>query len=461
MQITHEVNCTEGPLLPKLLRFSAHLTLSGFLQLLFNTADVIVVGRFSGSTALAAVSSTGSLISLIVTLFMGVSVGVNVVVARYYGAGEKREISSTVHTAMTLSLLFGLLVAAVGFFFSRTFLEWMQSPLDVIEQASLYLKIYFLGVPFSMVYNFGTAVLRAVGDTRRPMLYLLYAGIINIVLNLILVIVFQMDVAGVAIATCVSQFISSALILICLIREKNEAIRFSPSKLRLEKDKVRRILWAGIPSGVQSSLFSFSNVLIQSSVNSFGSVVVAGNGAAINLETFIFVAMDSLQAAALTFAGQNLGASKVDRVRRILPLCIGIVSVVGAVMGLVLIFFGRGLLSIYDSNDAVINAGLVRSLMFGYTYFSCGIMNVCGGYIRGLGYSLLPTIITLVGSCGIRVAWIYTAFAACPTQFCLYLSYPISWIVTAIALFLAALIVYRRVFGESLFSGRVKKSVSG
>ena len=457
LQLTNEVNCSEGPLLPKLLRFSAPLVLSGFLQLLFNTADVIVVGRFAGSTALAAVSSTGSLISLIVTLFMGVSVGVNVVVARYYGAGEKKEISSTVHTALTLSALFGLLVAVIGFFFSRTFLEWMQSPWDVIDQASLYLRIYFLGVPFSMIYNFGTAILRAIGDTRRPMLYLLYAGIVNIILNLILVIVFQMDVAGVAVATCVSQCISATLILLCLAREKNEAIRFIPSKLRLEKDKIRRILLAGIPSGLQSSLFSFSNVLIQSSVNHFGSDVVAGNGAAINLETFVFVAMDSLQTAALTFAGQNLGANKMDRVRKILPLCIGIVSVVGVVMGLVLGLFGRELLSIYDSNEPVVSAGLVRTTMFGFTYFTCGIMNVCGGFIRGLGYSFLPTVITLVGSCGLRILWVYTAFQSVPTLFCLYLSYPISWIITAIALFLADLIVFRKVAREALFPVRLRE----
>ncbi len=460
MQITHEVNCTEGPLLPKLLRFSAHLALSGFLQLLFNTADVVVVGRFAGSTALAAVSSTGALVNLIITLFMGVSVGVNVVVARYYGAGEKKEISSTVHTAVTLSLIFGLLVAMIGFFFSRTFLGWMQSPEDVIEKAALYLRIYFLGVPFSMVYNFGTAILRAIGDTRRPMLFLLFAGIINVILNLVLVIVFQMDVAGVAIATSVSQCVSSMLILICLVREKNDAIRLSPSKLRLEKDKVRRILWAGIPSGLQSSLFSLSNVLIQSSVNSFGSVVIAGNGAASNLESYIFVAMDSLQVAALTFAGQNLGANKMDRVRKTFPLCIGIVTAVGVVLGLVLAFFGSNLISIYDSNEKVISAGLTRTMMFGFTYFTCGIMNVCGGFVRGLGYSLLPTLVSLIGSCGLRILWIYTAFLAYPTLFCLYLSYPLSWIVTAVALFLADLIVFQKVAKEPLLPRRTRKAHS-
>ncbi|MBQ7982869.1 MAG: MATE family efflux transporter, partial [Clostridia bacterium] len=355
----YEMNMCEGPLLSKLVLFAVPLMLSSILQLLYNAADVIVVGKFAGSTALAAVSSTGSLINLIVNLFIGLSVGANVAAARFFGAKDERGVHETVHTAMLLSIIGGIAVGIIGFFCSGTFLKWMDSPPDVIGQATLYMQIYFCGMPASMVYNFGASILRAIGDTRRPLIFLTISGIVNVILNLVLVIVFHMGVAGVAIATVVSQVLSAIFVVVCLIRAEGSAFQLFPRKLRIYRDKLQIMLRTGIPAGIQGSVFSISNVLIQSSINSFGSIAMAGNGAAGNIEGFIYVAMNAFHHAALTFASQNLGAHNLARIRRVAVTCVLIVTVVGLALGGAALLCGEMLLSIYDSDPAVISYGMV------------------------------------------------------------------------------------------------------
>lgn len=429
----YEINMCEGPLLPKLVLFAVPLMLSSILQLLYNAADVIVVGRFAGSSALAAVSSTGSLINLIVNLFIGLSVGANVAAARFFGAKDDRGVHEVVHTSMLLSIIGGIGVGIIGFTCSGTFLGWMDSPPDVIDQATLYMQIYFCGMPASMVYNFGASILRAIGDTRRPLIYLTISGLVNVVLNLVLVIVFHLGVAGVAIATVVSQVLSAVFVVVCLIRAKGSSFQLFPRQMRIYRDKLTVILRTGIPAGIQGSVFSISNVLIQSSINSFGSTAMAGNGAAGNIEGFIYVAMNAFHHAALTFTSQNLGAHNLARIRRVAVTCVLIVTVVGLALGAGALAIGETLLSIYDDDPDVISYGMVRMQIICLTYFACGIMDVMGGLMRGLGYSVMPMIVSLLGACAFRVIWIYTFFAWNPTLLCLYTSYPISWVLTAAA----------------------------
>ena len=429
----YEINMCEGPLFSKLILFAVPLMLSSILQLLYNAADVIVVGRFAGSSALAAVSSTGSLINLIVNLFIGLSVGANVVAARFFGAKDDQGVHEVVHTSMLLSIIGGIGVGIVGFTCSKTFLGWMDSPPDVIDQAALYMKIYFCGMPAQMIYNFGASILRAIGDTRRPLIFLTISGAVNVVLNLILVIVFHMGVAGVAIATIVSQILSATFVVICLIRAKGSSFCLDLKKLRIYRSKLMLIMQTGIPAGIQGSLFSISNVLIQSSINSFGSTAMAGNGAAGNIEGFIYVAMNAFHHAALTFTSQNLGAHNLARIKRVAVQCVLIVTIVGIAIGGGAMLAAEPLLSIYDSDPEVIAFGVLRMQIICLTYFGCGIMDVMGGLMRGLGYSITPMIVSLVGACGFRIFWIYTFFAWNPTLTCLYTSYPISWALTAAA----------------------------
>ena len=426
----HEIDMTEGPLLPKILSFSGPLVLTGIMQLLYNAADVIVVGNYAdGHEPLAAVSSTGSLINLLVNIFMGLSVGASVVIARRYGARDVPGMRKAEHTAMTVALLTGFGVGLFGFLMARPLLEMMGSPADVIDGATLYVKIYFLGMPANMLYTFGAAVLRAVGDTKRPMFYLMIAGLVNVLLNLVLVIVFHMDVAGVAIATVASQVISMILVLTCLLRTRG-VIQLVISECRIDRKSLREIIRIGLPAGLQGSLFSISNVLIQSSVNSFGSVVMAGNGVACNIEGFVYTAMNAQHQADMTFASQNYGAGKPDRVRKTLWCCLGAVTVTGLAMGLVIRLFGAPLMGLYNSDPDVISAGLVRMDVILPTYFLCGLMDVMVGQLRGIGYSIMPMIVSLTGACLFRIVWILTVFAANPTPTILYLSYPISWFVT-------------------------------
>ena len=425
----YEMDMTTGPLLPKVLAFSGPLILTGILQLLYNAADIVVVGRFAGPQALAAVGSTGALINLLVNVFMGLSVGASVVVARAYGAGDNRSVSTGVHTAITVAGVAGVLVGVLGFVASHPLLKWMGSPDDVLDMATLYMKIFFVGMPANMLYNFGAAILRAVGDTRRPLYYLTVSGILNVLLNLVLVIGFHLGVAGVAIATVASQVMSMTLVMICLIRSDGP-IHLNLRKLRIHLSQLGEIVRVGLPAGLQGSLFSISNVLIQSSVNSFGSLVMAGNSAGSNLEGFVYTSMNAIHQADLTFASQNLGAGQFKRVRRVMWVCLGTVTAIGLSMGLVFLLLGNQLVSIYNSDPGVIRYGMVRLEIILPPYFLCGLMDVMVGQLRGVGYSIMPMIVSLTGACLLRVVWIYTVFAANPTLEVLYISYPISWFIT-------------------------------
>lgn len=425
----YEMDMTTGPLLPKVLLFSGPLILTGILQLLYNAADVVVVGRFVGHQALAAVGSTGSLINLLVNVFMGLSVGASVIIANAYGAGDLRSVRTGVHTAVTVAAIAGVVVGIIGVAAARPLLTLMGSPEDVIDDATLYVQIYFMGMPANMLYNFGAAILRAVGDTRRPLYYLTVAGIVNVLLNLFLVIVCRLGVAGVAIATVTSQVISMLLVMICLLRSDG-AIHLDLKELRINGAQLKDIFRIGLPAGLQGSLFSISNVLIQSSVNSFGSIAMAGNSAASNIEGFVYTSMNAIHQADLTFASQNLGARQFGRVRRGMWVCLGVVTAIGLGMGLLFYAVGPTLISFYNTDAEVIRYGMLRMSIILPTYFLCGLMDVMVGQLRGVGYSIMPMIVSLTGACLLRVVWIFTIFAAAPTLNTLYISYPISWFVT-------------------------------
>lgn len=454
MARSREIDMCHGPLLGKIVQFAIPLMLSSMLQLLFNAADVVVVGKFAGSNALAAVGSTGALVNLLVNVFMGVSIGANVLVARYYGAGSLQDVRETVHTAMGSSVVLGFAVALIGFFVSGPALGLMGSPEDVLPLAALYLKIYFMGMPANLVYNFGAAILRAVGDTRRPLYILTMAGIINVILNLVLVIAFHMGVAGVAIATVISQCISAVLVVLCLIHEEG-CCRLYLDQVRIRRDKLVAMVKIGLPAGIQGSLFSISNVLIQSSINSFGSIVVAGNAAAANIEGFVYAAMNSLYQACITFTSQNLGAQNFQRIKKVHRYCLVSVTVVGVVLGLGAYLAGGLLLRIYASGTpeevaAIIETGLTRMSMVSAPYFICGLMEVSCGGLRGLGRAWLPMGISLLGACGLRLLWIYTIFAADRTLLNLYISYPISWAITFSAHCLSYLLIRRKLERRAL-----------
>lgn len=441
------MDMTQGPLLGNIIRFSLPLMLSGILQLLYNAADIIVVGRFAGSTALAAVGSTGSLAGLMVNFFMGLSVGTSVVVSRYFGAGKHKDVSQTVHTSVAASLICGVFVMIMGITLARPMLSLMGTPEDVIDLAALYLTIYFAGMPVNLLYNFCAAILRAIGDTKRPLYYLTVSGLVNVGLNLVFVIVFHMSVAGVALATVASQVISAALVVICLLRTEG-SIRLELRKVRIYKDKLLDMIKVGLPAGLQSSLFAISNTLIQSSVNSFGSQVMAGNTAAANLEGFLYTALNSFYQAAMNFTGQNYGAKKPERITRILVCCIGVVTVVGLAMGTGMYLLHEPLLGIYSTDPFVVEWGSLRMGIIVLPYFMCGVMEVFVGCMRGMGYSFVPMVVSLLGACGLRVMWIYTVFAINPTLETLYWSYPVSWTVTAAVHCVTYIFVKRRVTRE-------------
>ena len=430
----YEIDMCSGAILPKMLRFAVPLMCSSVLQLLFNAADVIVVGRWAGDNSLAAVGSNTSLINLLVNLFIGLSVGANILAARCYGAGDKEGLRQTVHTSILLSLLSGVVLAIVGALGASTILGWMQSPEAVRGLAAVYLRIYFLGMPATMVYNFGAALLRAVGDTRRPLYYLLTAGIVNVVLNLFFVIVCTLDVAGVAIATVISQVISATLVLRCLIREQG-GIHLELRQLRIWPSRLRQILQVGLPAGFQGVLFALSNVVIQSSVNSFQETVVAGNAAAANIESFVYAAMNAFYQANISFSSQNYGAGQYDRLRPILLRAQACVITTGVVLGGLAVLFGRQLLSIYTDSPDVIDVGLERLAIVCGTYAICGMMDVMVGSLRGLGYSIMPMIVSLLGACVLRLIWIATIFQLPQfhTPETIYWSYPFSWIITFLA----------------------------
>lgn len=426
---------TTGAIFPKLVKFAIPLILSSILQLLFNAADIIVVGRYAGDNSLAAVGSTSSLVNLLVNFFIGLGVGCNVVAANFLGAGKKEELNRTVHTTMVLSLLGGVLLTLVGVLFSRQILILMASPEDVLPLSTLYLKVFFGGITATVVYNFGAALLRAKGDTKRPLYILLIAGLINVVLNLIFVICFKMDVAGVAFATVLSQFFSAICVIYILCHE-DEEFRLDFKKLRLDREILPRIVKIGLPAGFQGMLFSFSNMIIQSSVNSFGAAMVAGNSAAQSIEGFIYISMNSFAQGTLTFAGQNMGAHKFQRIKHLILIAEIVVIVVGLLLGLTALFFGPELLGFYSSSEDVLEAGMLRLSVILLTYFTCGMMDCMASAIRGVGHSVMPMIVTLVGACGLRMVYIFTFFQIPKfhTFQSIFYSYPISWVVTFIFL---------------------------
>lgn len=436
-RISYRMDMTEGPLTTKIIKFTIPVMLTGILQLLFNTADVIVVGRFTGKTALAAVGSTGSLINLLVSLFIGLSIGTNVLVARYQGAKDDKAVSETVHTSIALGIVGGLILLIIGVVATRPLLEMMATPEDVIDQSTLYMRILFFGMPLNLILNFGAAILRAIGDTKRPLYYLTIAGVINLFLNIFLVTVFSLGVAGVAIATVISEGVSCGLILLCLKHETG-AIRLYFNRIKINPSKCIDIMKIGLPAGLQGCIFSISNVLIQSSVNSFGSTVMAGNTAASNIEGFVYVSMNSLHQTCISFTSQNFGAGKFKRIKKVLINCLVIVAITGLVLGNSAYFFGKYLLSAYNNEAEVISYGLIRLSIISTMYFLCGLMDVMVGAMRGIGYSILPMIVSLVGACGLRILWIYTVFVKFRTLDILFISYPVTWTIT----FLSHLVCY-------------------
>ena len=429
---TYEMDMCSGPLFPKIVVFAVPLILSGILQLLFNAADIIVVGHFAGRESLAAVGSTTALINLMINVFVGLSIGANVLVAQYSGAKKLKDLEETVHTAMMLALAGGFFLIFVGVFFSGPMLGLMGTPDDVLPLAALYLKIYFIGMPATLTYNFGAAILRAVGDTRRPLYFLLFAGAVNVVLNLVFVIAFSMGVAGVATATVVSECISAVLIVQCLARS-DSAYRLCREKMRITESKVKQIMKIGLPAGFQGAIFSVSNVLIQSSINSFGSIAMAGSTASANVEGFVYNAMNAVYQTTLSFTSQNLGGGKYSRINKVKNICLAVVTAVGLVLGLAAVGAGTHLLGIYSSDSEVLKYGMLRLEIICGTYFICGLMDCMVGSLRGLGYSVIPMIVSLTGACGFRILWIFTVFAVYRSLAVLYLSYPVSWLITAAA----------------------------
>ncbi|MDD6188305.1 MAG: MATE family efflux transporter [Clostridiales bacterium] len=445
---SHEIDMSTGSLLPKLFMFSIPVMLSGLLQLLFNAADLVVVGKFAGSIALAQVGATTAIINLIINLLVGLAIGTNVTLARYFGAKDERGISETVHTTMVLAVVGGTLIGVIGVAFARPLLTMMGTPEDILDGAVLYMRIVFVGAPVSAVYNYGAAILRAVGDTRRPMYFLMAAGILNVLLNLFFVIVCKLAVAGVAIATTLSQALSMVLVVRCLMKSEG-FYRLEVKKLRIYKDKLFQLLRLGIPAGLQGCVFSFSNVIIQSSINTFGSAVISGNTAAASIDGFMFCTVDSFNQTATSAISQNMGARDYKRAEKVVLYCTIITTLMGAAVGLIATIFRQPLISIYSGEAEVIEHGVYRLLVLCPIYFTAGLMNMMGGVNRGLGYSMLPTIVSLIGACAFRIIWIYTVFAAVPTLFMLYISYPITWTITAAAHYVCYFAIRKKAYARN------------
>lgn len=426
-----DIDMLNGSLWSNIFLFTLPVMLSGVLQLLFNAIDMIVVGKFSGSLSMAAVSSTGSLINLVTNLFIGMSVGSSVCIARRIGSRDYDKVRDAVHSSILIAMISGVLLMFVGIAFSRRFLEMMGSPEDVISLSALYLRIYFTGMPATMVYNFASGVLKAKGDTRRPLFALLIAGVLNASLNLFFVIVFHMDVAGVGLASSISSYVSAFFVLYALVKDEG-IVQLDLRHLYIEKSAMKEILQVGIPAGLQSTIFSISNVAIQSSVNSFGPIVMAANGAAGSIADFVYTIMNSFYQSCLTFTSQNVGAGKYDRVFKILSVCLILVCISGLLIGNLVYLNGNGLLNIYSDDPAVIAAGMIKLSIFCRPYFLCGMMDVLVGSLRGMGYSIFPMFTSLMGSCAFRLIWIATYFKVHHSIDVLYFSYPLSWTVTGL-----------------------------
>ena len=442
----YEIDMCNGSIMDKLISFALPLMLSGMLQLMFNAVDIVVVGRFSGSQSLAAVGATTALIYLFTNLFIGISLGANVLAARYYAAGKHEEMSETVHTAMMFALISGIIMIFVGLFFSRLALEIMGTPSDVIDQATLYMRIYFLGMPFFMLYNYGAAILRAVGDTKRPLIFLIISGVVNACLNMLLVIVFHLDVAGVAIATVASQFISCVLVIGCLYRTKSSyQLRFS--RLKIRKEYLKPICQVGIPAGIQSTVINFSNALLQSSVNSFGSTTMAGYTAANNIFGFLYVSVNAITQACMSFTSQNYGLRKLKRMDKILMDCLILTVVVSLVLGGGVYLFGAEILRLYTEEAEVIRCGIEIFAYTTVTYFLCGIMDLFPGALRGMDRSTVPMILSVIGTVGTRIVWVFWLFPAHRSLAFLFISYPASWLITIVMQVICFYFVRRKVHG--------------
>lgn len=440
----YEIDMCNGTVLDKLISFSIPLMLSSILQLLFNAVDIVVVGRFSGSRALAAVGSTTALINVFTNLFIGVSLGANVLAARFYATKQEKQMSETVHTAVTFALISGIVMVFVGLFFSKAALLLMDTPSDVIGQSALYMRIYFAGMPFFMLYNYGAAILRAVGDTKRPLFFLIIAGIVNAALNLFLVIVLHLGVAGVAIATVIAQMISCLLVLRCLYRSDGSyQLRFSA--MTIKWIYLKQIFQVGIPAGIQSTVINFSNVLLQSSVNSFGSIAMAGYTAANNIFGFLYAAANSITQACMSFTSQNYGVRKFKRMDKVLADCAILSIIVSVVIGGGSYLLGHQILGIYTKQEDVIQCGMEILSISTIPYFLCGLMDMIPGSMRGVGYSAVPMILSIIGTVGTRLVWIYGVFPEHRSLYVLFMSYPVSWGLTIVMQAICLVFVRRKI----------------
>lgn len=440
----YEIDMCNGTIMDKLISFALPLMISGMLQLMFNAVDIIVVGRFTGSQALAAVGSTTALICTFTNLFIGVSLGANVLAARFYASGKTKEMSETVHTAILLALISGIAMSVIGILCARESLVLIATPDDIIGQAALYLRIYFLGMPFFMLYNYGAAILRAVGDTKRPLMYLMAAGTANAVLDLILVIIFKMGVAGVAIGTITSQFISCVLVIRCLCKT-NTIYKLYISKLRIKKYYLIQILKVGLPAGIQSTVINFSNVLLQSSVNSFGEIAMAGYTAANNILGFLYVSVNSVTQACMSFTSQNYGVRKFKRMDKVLADCAILSIIVSVVIGGGSYLLGHQILGIYTKQEDVIQCGMEILSISTIPYFLCGLMDMIPGSMRGVGYSAVPMILSIIGTVGTRLVWIYGVFPEHRSLYVLFMSYPVSWGLTIVMQAICLVFVRRKI----------------
>ncbi len=450
MKKRYSLDMTSGPFLKKILIFSIPLMLTGLLQIAYNTADVVVVGRFVGKEALAAVGSTGSLVNLFLNVFLGISMGSGVMVARHIGERDDEKVHECTHTAMLLSVICGLFIGALGFFASGLMLRLMKAPDDVIDLATLYLKIYFLGSPGLMAYNFGASIVRATGDTKRPLYILAFSGLVNVVLNLVLIVFFHFGVSGVAVATIVSQYLSAVIIIAYLMKIGNSC-RLSFKKLKFYKDELKNILLLGVPAGFQSSLFSLSNVIIQSTVNSFGSIAMAGITAGSNFDAYIYTCTNAVAQTTMNFTSQNMGAKKFGNIGKIYRLCIVFAFAISAIMGAAGMFFGDFIVGLFSDDPEVIAIGADRLTMIMPFYFFCSLMDVAASQIRGMGKSFEPMIVSLLGACGIRIFWVFVILPLDKTLINLYWSYPVSWAVTFFVQFLLYFILKKQMKKKGLF----------
>ncbi len=446
----NEIDMTSGPLVSKMLKFAIPLVLSGLLQLLFNAADLVVVGRFAGSASLAAVGAAASPVNMVVCLLIGLSTGVNVVVARAVGAGREKDIHEAIHTAILVAMIGGLILVLVGLAVSEPLLRFTKTPEEVLPLAKTYQDILFIGIPIMAVYNFGSAIFRARGDTKRPLIFLSVAGALNVALNLVFVIVFHLAVVGVALATVLSQVVSTTMILITLSREKGP-FKLELKKLRIHKSKLIPILRMGIPAGIQGMMFSVSNLVVQSFINAFGKTVMAASSAASSLEGFTFIVIDSFAQTSVSFTSQNMGAGKFDRIKKVFRMSVLLGCGIGEVFGLVTYFFGEPLLGIYSTDPAVIEQGMIRLFWMCLPYAVCAFMNIVPGSVRGMGYSIFPTVATMVGACVLRIVWLETVctLPQCSGIEWVWAAYLVTWAITGVAHYVFYRIVYKKVAGQA------------